>query len=64
MIEQVITDDNGEEISLFLSCPHCLATVQRVGPDGIDYCSDGCGCIEGETLVYTDEDGALYKGEV
>lgn len=40
-----------EEISV---CPHCNApTEQRFsGDEGFTFCTDECGCIEGERTVY------------
>lgn len=34
-------------------CPHCFNEVIHIGDDGIDYCTNGCGCIEGDQSCYT-----------
>jgi hypothetical protein len=33
-------------------CPHCSGDVSHLGEDGIDYCREGCGCIEGDKATY------------
>ena len=44
-------DKQFEEISV---CPHCDApTVEEfAGDEGWTFCSDGCGCLEGDKTVY------------
>lgn len=40
-----------EEISV---CPHCNAPTEErhSGDEGWTFCSDGCGCLEGDRTVY------------
>lgn len=33
-------------------CPHCNGDVEHLGEDGIDFCAEGCGCIEGDKTTY------------
>jgi hypothetical protein len=40
-----------EEVSV---CPYCDALTEErfSGDEGFTFCSDGCGCLEGEKSVY------------
>lgn len=40
-----------EEISV---CPHCHAPTEEKfsGDEGWTFCSDGCGCLEGDRTVH------------
>lgn len=46
------------------ACPYCHGEVQHWGEDGISYCADGCGCIEGEGEVYLTYRELLKEGLV
>ena len=45
------TADTFEEVQV---CPHCgaLAEEKFSGDEGWTFCTDGCGCIEGDKSVY------------
>lgn len=46
-----MTTKEFEEVKV---CPHCgaLSEEKFSGDEGWSFCSDGCGCIEGERSVY------------
>ncbi len=51
---------NFKEISV---CPHCdMPTEERFsGDEGWTFCSDGCGCLEGDGVVYKFECQECYS---
>jgi hypothetical protein len=48
-LESYIPDKDSVQV-----CPQCGAPTEerQVGDEGFTFCSEGCGCLEGETPLY------------
>lgn len=44
-------------------CPHCNAMAEEkfAGDEGWTFCSDGCGCIEGDVSVFKFECSSCHE---